>query len=178
MSLRDELLKRSNCCELCGSSENLDEKEIEPSDGTIEQSILLCKICKNRLDNENLDEKDWHCLSNSMWSEIPAVKVMAYRILKKLNLQEQLDMLYLEDDIKAWADNEKVTLIVKDSNGVLLVAGDNVTIIKDLDVKGANFTAKRGTLVKNIFITDNPEEIEGRVNGTRIVLKTCFLKKS
>ena len=53
-----------------------------------------------------------------------------------------------------------------------------MTIIKDLEVKGAGFTAKRGTVVKNIALTDNPEQIEGRVNGTRIVLLSCFLKKS
>jgi protein PhnA len=57
------------------------------------------------------------------------------------------------------------------------VSGDNVTLIKDLDVKGGNFTAKRGTPVRNISLTDNPEHIEGRVNGVRIVLLTCYLKK-
>jgi protein PhnA len=47
-----------------------------------------------------------------------------------------------------------------------------------LVVKGANFTAKRGTTVKNISLTDNPEHIEGKVNGTRIVLLSKFLKKA
>jgi len=50
-------------------------------------------------------------------------------------------------------------------------------LIKDLDVKGAGFTAKRGTVVKNITLTDNPLHIEGRVNGVRIVLVADFLKK-
>jgi protein PhnA len=65
-----------------------------------------------------------------------------------------------------------------DSNGTELLEGDSVTLIKDLDVKGANFTAKRGTMVKNIHLTDNPEHIEGKVNKQSIVLKTCFLKKA
>ena len=52
-----------------------------------------------------------------------------------------------------------------------------MTLIKDLDVKGAGFTAKRGTVVKNIIVGDDPEHIEGRVNKTKIYLKTCFLKK-
>ena len=52
------------------------------------------------------------------------------------------------------------------------------TEIKDLVVKGANFTAKRGTMVKNISLTSNPEHIEGRVNGTRIVLVSAFMKKA
>jgi len=116
-----------------------------------------------------------------MWSEIPAVQVVSYRLLKKLNNQELLDMLYLEDDIKAWADSEvessETQELPKDSNGTVLNQGDSVTIIKDLEVKGANFTAKRGTLVKGIILNGNPEQVEGKVNGTRIVLLSCFLKK-
>jgi protein PhnA len=60
----------------------------------------------------------------------------------------------------------------------VLVDGDAVTLIKDLDVKGANFTAKRGTLVKGIRLTDDPALVEGRVNGIAIYLKTAFLKKA
>jgi protein PhnA len=117
-----------------------------------------------------------------MWSEIPAVKVATYRMLKKLGNQDSLDMMYLEDEEKAWADAGisaiDDSIVHKDSNGVILQAGDTVTIIKDLEVKGAGFTAKRGTAVRNISLTSNPEQIEGRVNGVKIVLLTCFLKKS
>ena len=60
----------------------------------------------------------------------------------------------------------------------MLQAGDNIVIIKDLNVKGTSFVAKRGTAVRGISLTDNPEHIEGRVNGTRIVILTCFVKKS
>ena len=49
---------------------------------------------------------------------------------------------------------------VKDSKGTDLNLGDNVTVIKDLKVKGASMTIKRGTLYKNIRLTNNPEEIE------------------
>ena len=79
--------------------------------------------------------------------------------------------------VESEKDGEDV-LVHKDSNGVILNAGDTVTIIKDLNVKGAGFTAKRGTAVRNISLTSNPEQIEGRVNGVKIVLLTCFLKKS
>lgn len=75
-------------------------------------------------------------------------------------------------------EDSEDALAHKDSNGVTLNAGDTVTIIKDLNVKGAGFTAKRGTAVRNISLTSNPEQIEGRVNGVKIVLLTCFLKKS
>lgn len=69
-------------------------------------------------------------------------------------------------------------LVVKDSNGTALKDGDNVTIIKDLKVKGSSSVIKRGTLVKGIKLTDNDEEVEGRVEKSQMVLKTCFLKKA
>lgn len=65
----------------------------------------------------------------------------------------------------------------KDSNGIILKAGDTVLVIKSLKVKGMQNDIKRGTAVKNIRLTDNDEEIEGKVDGTLLVLKTCFLKK-
>lgn len=91
-------------------------------------------------------------------------------------------MMYLDDDLKAWADAglpaEDDREPTKDSNGTILNEGDDVTLIKDLDVKGAGFTAKRGTMVKNIHLTDNPLHIEGKVNGTQIVLVAAYLKKA
>ena len=71
--------------------------------------------------------------------------------------------------------NDEPTL---DVNGVALKPGDSVTIIKDLDVKGAGFTAKRGTPVRNIGLSDNPLHIEGRVNGQRIVIIAAYTKKN
>lgn len=67
---------------------------------------------------------------------------------------------------------------VKDSNGNLLNEGDTVTVIKDLKVKGSSSTIKRGTVVKNIRLTNNDKEIEGKVGGSVIVLKTEFMKKA
>lgn len=67
---------------------------------------------------------------------------------------------------------------VKDSNGTLLTEGDSVHLIKDLKVKGSSQTLKRGTVVKNIRLTNSAEEVEGRVERTVMVLKTAFLKKS
>lgn len=68
---------------------------------------------------------------------------------------------------------------VKDSNGAILKEGDSVTLIKDLKVKGSSITLKRGTLVKNIHLTDDPAEIECRVEKVKgLVLKTEFLKKA
>ena len=67
--------------------------------------------------------------------------------------------------------------VAKDSNGVELLDGDSVTVIKDLKVKGSSMVIKRGTKVKSIRLTDNPEEVDCKIDGSSIVLKTCFLKK-
>lgn len=67
---------------------------------------------------------------------------------------------------------------IRDSNGTLLNEGDSVTVIKDLKVKGSSSVIKRGTLVKNIRLTDNDEEVEGRVNKEMMVLRTEFVKKA
>ena len=65
----------------------------------------------------------------------------------------------------------------KDSNGNILIEGDSVTIIKDLKVKGFQKDIKRGTLIKNIRLTSNTSEVEGKVDGSVLVLKSAFLKK-
>jgi protein PhnA len=66
---------------------------------------------------------------------------------------------------------------VNDSNGTLLAEGDSVSVIKDLKVKGSSSVIKRGTIVKNIRLTDDENEIEGKVEKSMMVLKTEFLKK-
>lgn len=61
---------------------------------------------------------------------------------------------------------------------MILADGDTITITKDLNVKGTNFTAKRGTAVRKIFlVADNPKQIEGKINSQRIVILTKFTKK-
>jgi protein PhnA len=68
---------------------------------------------------------------------------------------------------------------VRDSNGTELVDGDSVLVIKDLKVKGTSVTLKRGTLIKNIRLTDDEENIECHAEKVKnLVLKTCFLKKA
>ena len=68
-------------------------------------------------------------------------------------------------------------LIARDSNCTPLENGDAVTVIKDLKVKGSSMVIKRGTKVKSIKLTDNPEEVDCKIEGSSIVLKTCFLKR-
>lgn len=78
-----------------------------------------------------------------------------------------------EEDVTA----AEVVEIAVDSNGAELQDGDSVTVIKDLKVKGSSMVIKRGTKVKSIRLTDNPEEVDCKIDGSNIVLKTCFLKK-
>ena len=67
----------------------------------------------------------------------------------------------------------------RDSNGAILKDGDSVTLIKDLKVKGTSTTLKRGTLVKNIRLTGDVEELECNADKVKgLVLKTAFLKKA
>ncbi len=66
---------------------------------------------------------------------------------------------------------------VKDSNGNPLNDGDTVQVIKSLKVKGSSTTIKQGTVIKKIRLTDDDEEVDCKVDGMSVVLKTCFLKK-
>ena len=75
------------------------------------------------------------------------------------------------------SEAEEENTVAKDSNGAELFDGDAVTVIKDLKVKGSSMVIKRGTKVKSIRLTDNPEEVDCKIDGSSIVLKTCFLKK-
>jgi protein PhnA len=69
-------------------------------------------------------------------------------------------------------------LIVRDSHGAVLKEGDSVTVIKDLKVRGSSSVIKRGTMVKNIRLTDDADEVEGKVEKSVMVLRTEFLKKA
>lgn len=191
MSIEQALQARSESkCELCGATKDLAVFPVPPSsDNSVDQSVLLCDTCRNQIDNpEQMDANHWRCLNDSMWSQVPAVQVLAWRMLNRLRgegwPQDLLDMMYLDDETLSWAqatgdhlsDDEVVRHL--DSNGVVLEAGDTVTLIKDLNVKGSSLTAKRGTAVRNIsLVPDNPEHIEGRVEGQQIVILTKFVKK-
>ena len=176
-------MARSEVCELCGSSEDVSVLELPVSDGSEEQSVYVCATCKDQIQSGELDETHFNCLNDAMWSETPAVKVMAYILWNKLGRGDMIDMMYLEEaeqklaEAAINADANKV--VFRDANGVELKAGDSIVILKDLDVKGAGFTAKRGTTVTRITLpNDMDDHVEGRVNGTKIYLKTEFIKKA
>ena len=167
----ETVMARSNgACELCGA-----EASVGVAVTPREDIVALCATCASG----DGDDSHWRCLQGAVWSEVPAVQVQAVRQLRKLDApwaQETLDMVYLDDELEAWAAD--VPLEHRDSNGALLAAGDSVVLIKDLPVKGGGFTAKRGTAVRSIsLVADNAGHIEGRVEGQRIVILTEFVKK-
>lgn len=191
MSFEQALLQRCDSrCELCTSPDHLAGVAVSGGPDGIDGHVMICATCRAQLDaSQSLNAPHWRCLNDSMWSTTPAVQVQAWRQLHTLVesgetwAQDLLDMLYLDDTTKAWAeagmtsasaDDREPTL---DSNGTALAAGDTVVLIKDLPVKGANFTAKRGTAVRGISLTDNPLHIEGRVNDQRIVIISAYTKK-
>ena len=190
MKIDKKLLQRSNGqCELCGSEEGLSAYVVAP-DNHHDNEIALCETCLTQIENpDSMDANHWRCLNSSMWSEVPAVQVMAWRLLHRLNhkgeswAHELLDMLYLDEETQAWAEatgegSREDAIVHKDSNGAVLQNGDSVVLIKDLKVSGGGFTAKRGTAVRRIsLVADNPEYIEGKVEGQQIVILTKFVKK-
>jgi len=176
-------MARSEVCELCGSSEDVSVLELPVSDGSEEQSVYVCANCKGQIESGELDENHFNCLNDAMWSETPAVKIISYILWNKLGRQDMIEMMYLEEDELKLAEQavnaEANKVIFRDANGVELNAGDSIVILKDLDVKGAGFTAKRGTTVTRISLPhDMDDHVEGRVNGTKIYLKTEFIKKA
>jgi protein PhnA len=189
MSVQKELVARSgDQCELCGNTDGLGIYPVPPrNDEQAGNCVYACATCRTQLeDPEAVEPNHWRSLNDSMWSEVPAVKVVAYRMLHRLRGEgwpaELLEMMYLEDDSRAWAKEglpDENAIEHLDSNGNVLKAGDTVVLIQDLKVKGANFTAKRGTAVRRIsLVHDNPEQLEGKVDGQQIVILTKYVKKS
>lgn len=192
MNIEKALLARAEeKCELCGSTESLSAYAVEPKTGSnADECVLVCDHCKGQIeDPKTMEANHWRCLNDSMWSQEPAVQAVAWRMLARLKAegwpQDLLDMMYLEEDTLEWAKatgegEEKVEKPKhRDSNGVEILPGDSVVLIKDLNVKGSSMVAKRGTAVRNVsLVFDNHEHIEGRVNSQTIVILTQYVKKT
>jgi protein PhnA len=191
MSIERELQKRSHHnCELCGNEEQLQVYVVPPSKNEdLDHALMACATCVNQIeDPEAVDANHWRCLNDSMWSEHKPVQVMAWRMLTRLKAegwpQDLLDMMYLDEETLEFAkatgegvdDSNKI--VHRDVNGVILEAGDSVVLIKDLKVKGSSMVAKQGTAVRRISLDhNNPEYIEGKVDGQHIVIITQYVKK-
>jgi protein PhnA len=174
-------------CEISGSNENLVLYLVEPkTEATPENCVLITKSLKDQIENpETTNANDWHGLSDSMWNENLPVQIVSWRMHARLKNLDMLEMMYLDEDALEWAkatgeaDDEEGKIVHKDSNGNVLLDGDSVVLIKDLDVKGATFTAKRGAAVHNIkLVWDDASLIEGRVENQSIFILTQYVKKT
>jgi len=172
-------------CELCGNNEGISALAVSPKSGdNDDENVVACTKCAEQITNtENLDANHLRCLTESIWSQTQAVQAISYRLLSLMPnegwAQDTIGMAYLDEETLEWAQSGETKLIHKDSNGNILQSGDSVTLIQDLNVKGANFTAKRGTAVRRIrLVQDNAEHIEGKIDGQNIVILTKFVKKS
>jgi protein PhnA len=190
MKLEEILLHRSeNKCELCQNAEHLTLYEVPPKSRNSEENcFMICNTCLEQIDKKaELDNNHWNCLTASMWSEIPGIQVVSWRMLNRLRDEswaaDNLDLLYLDDEKLEWAkatgDHENDgTDLHKDANGNVLQTGDTVILTQSLNVKGSSVNAKVGTIIKNIhLVRDNTEQIEGRIEGQVIVILTKYVRK-
>ncbi len=169
----DELMDRAGgVCEFCGAIDGLAGVDVPPED-----QVLLCETCRS----EGAPDAHWRCLEGAAWSVTPAVQIAVWRRLGEIDemwASDARENMMMEPEVLALAQDVEPVVEHFDSNGMRLEHGDTVVLIKDLPVKGAGFTAKRGTAVRNIsLVPDNAAHIEGRVEGQRIVILTEFVKR-
>ena len=163
---------------------------MQPQQGSNEDDcIIICDNCRAQIEKKaELNSSHWNCLTESMWSEVPGMQVITWRMLNRLRNEswaaDNLDMMYMDDDRLAWAkatgdhDNDGSVDLHKDCNGQILQTGDSVVLTKSLDVKGSTLNAKMGTVVKNIRVVENnTEQIEGKIEGQQIVILTKYVRK-
>ena len=189
--LEEVLMERSGgACELCGATAGAQPYDVLPQDSRdADNTIMACSTCRAQVDKkQELDNNHWKVLATTMWSEVPGVQVIAWRMLNRLQTEswaaDSLDLLYLDDETLAWAkaggdaDGDTGVDLHKDAYGALLQAGDTVILTKSLDVKGSTLNAKLGTAVRNIrLVPDNTEQIEGKIEGQTIVILTKYVRR-
>lgn len=186
MSISQVLKNRNqNVCELCNEEAAAVEYLVSGPGHTEEvpaNQVGICTTCLNKLEDKSAGFH-WRCIEGSIWSQEPSVQALSYRIGYLLKEEEWANTLInsvdLDENSIQWAMSayEKVA-VHTDAFGNTLANGDNVVLVQALDVKGTNFTASKGTVVKKIkLVHDNPEHIEGKINEQTIVILTKYVKK-
>ena len=184
MTQLTNVLKRNDgTCELCSLEKSTIEFTVSPKSDDIENQVAICVTCESNL--SNIDARDhWQCLSGSIWSTEPSVQALSFRILYGLKEQSWarniMEMNELDESVINWATSiYEVSDTHKDAFGNELENGDNVVLIQALKVKGTNFTASKGTVVKKIrLVSENTSQIEGKINEQVIVILTQYVKKN
>lgn len=171
-------------CELCSKNEAAVAYTVSPKkDDTIANQVALCAECSQNIDTEG-QSFYWRVVEGSIWNLEPAVQALSYRILQQYKDEEWasgvLNMVDIDEDVVQWAmSRADAAAVHKDAYGNVLEAGDTVVLTQALDVKGTNFSAPKGTVVKRIrLVHDNAEQIEGKINEQMIVILTKYVKKN
>ena len=184
-TITGKLQERSQgLCELCTTEAASIAYAVSPKNNDeIENEVALCSTCASSIGSKDTG-MHWQCLAGSIWNTEPSVQALSYRILYGNRDQEWaselMNSVELDESVINWALSVfQVTEAHKDSNGTVLNAGDSVVLTQNLNVKGTNFTATKGTIVRKIrLVPDNAEQIEGKVNEQMIVILTKFVRKS
>ena len=184
MAISEQLKNRNEgMCELCNTQPAEHEYTVSPkSDDKIEHQVALCNTCLANMDETGKSDY-WRVLEGSIWNGEPSVQALSYRLLYTYKDEEWassvLSSVDLDEATVQWALSAfEVADVHKDAYGNTLETGDTVVLTQNLNVKGTNFTAAKGTIVKRIrLVPDNTEQIEGKVNDQTIVILTKFVKK-
>jgi protein PhnA len=184
MSISQQLKERNqDLCELCNTEIATTEYTVSPkSDDSIDNQVAVCETCINAMGDSN-SAFHWRCLEGSIWSPFDSVKALSYRLLHQFKEEswssDLISSVDLDENTIQWALSAfEVPDVHKDAYGNILETGDNVVLTQALNVKGTNFTASKGTVVKKIKLaSDNAEQIEGKINEQTIVILTKFVKK-
>jgi len=179
------LRERSNgTCELCTSEDASMAFAVSPKNNdAIENEVAICNTCAAAMEDAAA-AMHWHCLAGSIWNAEPSVQALSYRLLYKHKDQEWaaeiINGVELDEAVSNWALSAfEVKAVHRDSNGTELQHGDTVVLTQGLNVKGANFMAPKGTIVRKIrLVADNHEQIEGKINEQTIVILTKYVRRS
>jgi protein PhnA len=182
--MNEELKKRNqDLCELCNTETANIEYTVSPkNDDSIENQVALCETCMKAIDDKE-SGFHWRCLEGSIWSPYQSVQALSYRILtmhkEEAWASDLLSSTDFDENTIQWALSAfEVPDVHKDAFGNVLQNGDNVVLTQALNVKGTNFTASKGTVVKKIkLVHDNAAQIEGKIHDQTIVILTKFVKK-
>lgn len=169
-------------CELCTDAPATQEYAVTPRDpDQLANQVAICDTCLKEMDH--LEADHWRCLEGSIWNPEASVQALSYRMLHARKDQgwaaDVLNAVEADEDIIQWALTAfQVADVHKDAFNNILENGDNVVLTQALNVKGASFTAAKGTIVKKIrLVPDNTGQIEGKINDQTIVILTKFVKK-
>ncbi|MBW8682880.1 PhnA domain-containing protein [Chitinophaga sp. B61] len=179
------LQARSNgTCELCTNDDAAIAYAVSPrNNDAIENEVAICNTCLSAMEDPAA-AMHWHCLAGSIWNAEPAVQALSYRLLYQHKdhewAAEIIGSVEPDEAVVNWALSAfEVKPIHLDSNGTELLNGDTVVLTQGLNVKGANFMAPKGTIVRKIrLVADNTEQIEGKINEQTIVILTKYVRKS